>query len=168
MDAHPTALLIDRALIYASLYELSAVIFGSEGLARQSTGESRDEFDELRIRHEVGQATKLLIEAAVVMRNLMDGERWPLDVIHEMRTERRPERTVGTIRLPSGESKALSFREACNKLIHAKRVSFGMRDLPSKTPYFDGTAELHGSLKDQEWVVELDLSDFIRMAVRQL
>lgn len=91
MNAHPTALLIDRPLIYSSLYDLAAVVFGSEGLAKQSTGDDRDEFDKLRVQHEVGQATKLLIEIAVVLRNLIDGERWPLDVIHEMRVVGRPE-----------------------------------------------------------------------------
>jgi hypothetical protein len=168
MDAHPTALLIERPLIYSSLYDLAAVVFGSEGLAKQSNGDSRDEFDKLRIRHEVGQATKLLIEVAVVLRNLLDGEQWPLDVIHEMRVERRPEKPVGLLRTSNGKETSLNFREACNKLIHAQRVSFGMRDLPGKTAYLDGTAELHGTKSGQIWVVKLQLSDFIRMAVRQL
>ena len=168
MDAHPTSLLIDRALIYSSLYDLAAVVFGSEGLARQSTGEDRDEFEKLRIRHEIGQATKLLIEVAVVLRNLLDGEQWPLDVIHEMRVERRPERNVGVLQSANREETALSFREACNKLIHAQRVSFGMRELPGKTACLDGTAELNGTRAGQSWVAKIELSEFIRMAVRQL
>lgn len=168
MDAHPTALLIDRPLIYSSLYDLAAVVFGSEGLAKQSTGDVRDEFDKLRIRHEVGQATKLLIEIAVVLRNLIDGEQWPLDVIHEMRVERRPEENVGVLHSKGAAESALTFREACNKLIHAQRVSFGMQDLPEKTPFLNGTAELHGTRDKREWVAKIDLSKFIRMAVRQL
>jgi hypothetical protein len=168
MEAHPTSLLIDRALIYSSLYDLAAVAFGSEGLARQSTGADRDEFDKLRIRHEVGQATKLLIEVAVLLRNMLDGEQWPQDIIHEMRVERRPERSVGQLQAANGTGTALSFREACNKLIHAQRVSFGMRDLPGKTPYLDGTAELHGTKSGQAWIAKIDLSEFVRMAVRQL
>jgi hypothetical protein len=47
MQAFPTALLIERPLIYSSLYDLAAVVFGSEGLARLSTGDDRDEFDKL-------------------------------------------------------------------------------------------------------------------------
>ena len=167
MDAHPTSLLIDRALIYSSLYDLAAVVFGSEGIAQQSTGDDRDEFDKLRIRHEIGQATKLLIEVAVVLRNLLDGEQWPLDVIHELRVERRPERDVGTLETASKET-TLSFREACNKLIHAKRVSFGIRELSGKTGCLDGTAKLHGTKAGHDWVARIELSEFIRMAVRQL
>lgn len=53
MQAFSTGLLIDRPLIYATLYDLAAVVFGSEGLARLSTGDDRDEFDKLRVRHEI-------------------------------------------------------------------------------------------------------------------
>jgi hypothetical protein len=168
MDAHPTALLIDRPLIYSSLYDLAAVVFGSEGLAKQSTGDHRDEFDKLRVQHEVGQATKLLIEIAVVLRNLIDGERWPLDVIHEMRVEGRPEQPVGVLRAEGVSDAVLAFREACNKLIHAQRISFGMQDLAGKMPFLNGIVELHGTKAKQNWVAEIDLSKFIRMAVRQL
>ncbi len=168
MEAHPTSLLIDRALIYSSLYDLAAVVFGSEGLAQQSTGDDRDEFDKLRIRHEIGRATKLLIEVAVVLRNLLDGEQWPLDVIHEMRVDARPEQTVGTLQTANRDEAELAFREACNKLIHAQRVSFGIRALPGRTGYLDGTAELHGTKAGQAWVAKINLSAFIRMAVRQL
>ncbi|MFP3693475.1 hypothetical protein, partial [Burkholderia sp. SIMBA_048] len=71
MQAFPTAMLIEQPLIYASLYDLAAVVFGSEGIARLSTNDERDEFDKLRVRHEIAQATKLLIEVAVVFRNLL-------------------------------------------------------------------------------------------------
>jgi hypothetical protein len=168
MDARPTALLIDRPLIYSSLYDLAAVVFGSEGLAKQSTGYGRDEFDKLRVQHEVGRATKLLIEIAVVLRNLIDGERWPLDVIHEMRVEGRPEEPVGELRAEVGPGAALSFREACNKLIHAQRISFGMQDLAGKMSFLNGVVELRGTKAKQHWVAQIDLSKFIRMAVRQL
>lgn len=168
MNPHPTSFLIDQSLIYSSLYDLAAVLSGSEGLARRSTGNARDELDKLRIRHEVGQATKLLIEVAVVLRNLLDGENWPLDVIHEMRVERRPERNVGVLqRLDRGET-ALSFRDACNKLIHSQRISFGMEELPGKTRYLDGTVEVYGSKAGQDWIAKIDLFEFVRMAVRQL
>lgn len=168
MDALPTAVLIERPLIHATLYDLAAVVFGSEGLAHLSTGDDRDEFDKLRVRHEIAKATKLLIEVAVVLRNLLDGERWPLDPVHEGRIDRRPEQSVGVLHVAGAAESSLSFREACNKLIHAKRVSFGMSDLPEKMAYLDGTAELHGAKGDKDWVAHIDLSAFIRMAVRQL
>jgi len=168
MDAHPTALLIDRPLIYSSLYDLATVVFGSEGLAKQSTGDHRDEFDKLRIRHEVGQATKLLIEIAVVLRNLIDGEQWPLDVIHEIRVEGRPEQSVGILRGEGLPDAALAFREACNKLIHAQRISFGMQELAGKVAFLNGVVQLHGEKTKKNWLAEIDLSKFIRMAVRQL
>lgn len=168
MDAHPPALLIDRPLIYSSLYDLAAVVFGSEGLAKLSTGDNHDEFDRLRVQHEVGQATKLLIEIAVVLRNLIDGEQWPLDVIHQMRVEGRPEEPVGVLRAEGVPDSALAFREACNKLIHAQRISFGMQDLPGKMAFLNGIVELHGKKAKQNWVAQIELSKFIKMAVRQL
>lgn len=168
MQAFPTALLIERPLIYSSIYDLAAVVFGSEGLARLSTGDDRDEFDKLRVRHEVGQATKLLIEVAVVLRNLLDGDNWPLDVIHETRVDGRPETDVGVIREEKKKETSLRFRDACNKLIHAKQISFGMATLPGRMNFLDGTVELHGDWQGKDWVAKVRLADFIRMAVRQL
>jgi len=168
MQALPTALLLERPLIYSSLYDLAAVVFGSEGLARLSTGDDRDEFEKLRVRHEVAQATKLLIEVAVVLRNLLDGGNWPLDVIHESRMDIRTEITVGVIREGIKEQKSLRFRDACNKLIHAKHISFGMSTMADRMSFLDGTVELHGDWNGTDWGAKLILADFIRMAVRQL
>jgi len=168
MQAFPTALLIERPLIYSSLYDLAAVVFGSEGLARLSTGDDRDEFDKLRVRHEVAQATKLLIEVAVILRNLLDGRNWPLDAIHETRVDGRPETHVGVIWEEAKMETSLGFRDACNKLIHAKQISFGMAALPDRMNFLDGTVELHGDWQGKDWVAKVRLADFIRMAVRQL
>ena len=164
----PTPLLIERTLIHASLYDLAAVVFGSEGIASLSTGEDLDEFDKLRVRHEITQATKLLIEIAVVLRNLLDSGNWPLDEIHGTRVANRPETEVGVILEESKQETSLRFREACNKIIHAKKISFGMRSLPEQMDFLDGTVELHGDRQGRSWVAKIRLADFIRMAVRQL
>lgn len=164
----PTPLLIERTLIHASLYDLAAVVFGSEGLACLSTGENHDEFDKLRVRHEITQATKLLIEIAVVLRNLLDSGNWPLDEIQGMGVENRPKTEVGVILEESKQEASLGFRDACNKIIHAKKVAFGMRTLPEKMDFLDGTVELHGDWQGRSWVAKIRLADFIRMAARQL
>lgn len=168
MPAVPTTLLIDTSQIFASLYHLAAVIFGSQGLANLSTGDDRDEFDRLRVRHETGQATKLLIETAVVLRNFIDSGNWPRDVIHESRIERRPETNVGTIKNGNEKIINLDFREACNKIIHAKHISFGLSDNSERLRHLNGVVKLHGDRQSKEWVAEIILADFIRMAVRQL
>ena len=168
MEAWSTTLLIERPLVYATIYELSAIVFGSEGLALRSTGDDRDEFDKLRVRHEVAQATKLLIEIAVVMRNFIDNESWPTDPIHDIRVNRRPEVNVGVVRIQSQSDKELTFRDACNKLIHADRVSFGMTSLSGKMDFLDGTVEVHGKKGKDLWIANIEISDFVRMAVRQL
>jgi hypothetical protein len=94
MEEFPTTILIERPLILATIYELSTIVFGSEGLAQLSNGDSRDEFDKLRVRHEVAKASKLLIEIAVVLRNLIDSPSWPIDSIHEIRVKDRPEEKI--------------------------------------------------------------------------
>lgn len=168
MQVLPTSFLIERPLIYASLYDLAAVVFSSESLAKLSTGDDRDEFDKLRVRHEIAKATKLLIEVAVVMRNLIDSQDWPQDVIHEARIARRPETKVGALSEAGKNESELSFREACNKLIHAEKVSFGMSSSQDKLSHLDGTVELHGRKNRQPWVAKIQVADFIRMAVRQM
>lgn len=168
MDAFPTSLLIERPLIYASIYELSAIVFGSEGLAKLSTGDNRDEFDKLRVRHEIAQASKLLIEIAVILRNFIDSGKWPIDPIHAISVEECPEMKVGKIKEEGKEDKELSFRQACNKLIHSERLSFGMQSLPGKMDFLDGSVELHGKREGQAWTANINVSKFVRMAVRQL
>lgn len=168
MQAFPTALLIERQFIFSSLYDLASIVFSSEGLARLSTGDDRDEFDKLRVRHEVAKATKMLIEVAVILRNLPDGGYWPMDAIHEARLDRRPETDVGVIKEGEKPEKSINFRVACNKLIHAKKISFGMTTLEERMKFLDGTVELHGDLQGNAWVAKLRLAEFIRMAVRQL
>ncbi len=167
MQPFSTALLIERPLIYATQYELASIVFSSKALADLSNGDDRDEFEQLRVRHEIAMATKLLIELAVIMRNLLDGDSWPMDGIHETRVESRPETPVGKL-LAAGKTSQLPFREACNKLIHSERVSFGMADLPGKMAHLDGTVEVHGRKNSKEWIATIQVADFIRMATRQL
>ena len=167
MQPFSTALLIERPLIHATLYELASVVFSSKALAELSSGDNRDEFELLRVRHEIAMVTKLLIEVAVILRNLLDGDSWPMDVIHETRVESRPEIPVGKL-LQAGNETELPFREACNKLIHSERVSFGMSDVPGKMAHLDGTVEVHGRKGSKEWIATIRVADFIRMATRQL
>lgn len=167
MEEFPTTVLIERPLILATIYELSTIVFGSEGLAQLSNGDSRDEFDKLRVRHEVAKASKLLIEIAVVLRNLTDSPSWPIDSIHEIRVKDRPEESFGTL-VTNEKNSELSFRETCNKLIHAESISFGMSSIPNKMDYLDGTVTILGKKQKKPWVAKVELSTFIRMAVRQL
>jgi hypothetical protein len=168
MPALSTALLIERPLIYSSLYDLATVVFASQGLSKLSTSDENDEFDKLRLRHEVAKATKILIEIAVVLRNLSDGGNWPMDVIHEARVSARLESSVGILQENGKPDIDLRFREACNKLIHADCFEFGMSSVEGKMAFLNGLVQLHGKRSTRTWVAEIRISDFIRMAVRQL
>lgn len=168
MEKFSTPLLIERPLIYASIYQLSTIVFGSEGLAKLSTGGNHDEFDSLRVRHEVAQASKLLIEIAVVLRNLMDSSTWPMDPIHDIRVENHPELSTGVLTQVGKKPEELSFRGSCNKLIHADQISFGMSSLEGKLDFLDGTVMLYGKRGKHNWAANINVSKFVRMAVRQL
>lgn len=168
MEVIPTSLLIEKHQMQATLYELSTIVFGSEGLAKLSTGDDKDEFDSLRVHHEVSRASKLLIEIAVILRNLIDNSFWPKDILHKIRIESRNELSVGIICEANKAEKPLSFRQACNKIIHAESISFGMKEIPSKMRCLDGKVELHGKRNETTWIASIEVADFIRMAVRQL
>lgn len=167
MQPLSTALLIERPLIHATLYELASIVFSSKALAELSSGDDRDEFERLRVRHEIAMATKLLVEVAVILRNLLDGDSWPMDVIHATHVESRPEVPVGEL-VQVDKTTELPFREACNKLIHSERISFGMSDVPGKMAHLDGIVEAHGRKGSKKWVATIRVADFIRMATRQL
>lgn len=167
MHSLSTALLIERPLIRATLYELATIVFSSKPLAELSSGDDGDEFQRLRVRHEVAMASKLLIEIAVILRNLLDSGSWPLDVIHETHVGSRPEIPVGKL-AQVGTMTELSFREACNKLIHSESISFGMSEVPGKMAHLDGVVEVQGRKGSKTWVATIRVAEFIRMATRQL
>lgn len=43
-----------------------------------------------------------------------------------------------------------------------------MAQLSGRLNYLDGSVELHGDWNGKDWVAQVLLADFIRMAVRQL
>lgn len=67
--------------------------------------------------------------------------------------------------LTQESSAPLDFREACNKIIHAKRVHFDIA-VHEKTgvDYLNPVVYLYGSKGEKEWKATLDITQFCRAA----
>lgn len=63
------------------------------------------------------------------------------------------------------ETEELDFKEACNKIIHAKKVHFDVGDnSTNKIQYLNPFLYLYGSYHKKEWKVILDIVEFCRAA----
>lgn len=62
-------------------------------------------------------------------------------------------------------SRQLDFREACNKIIHAKRVHFdGDLDPMTKSEYLNPVVYLYGYKSQQPWKATVDIITFCKAA----
>lgn len=124
--------LIDVAGLRRDLYRLVVLLLADESVAEV------DAFRDLADAHHEAEVNRLLIWVAIAVRQLLDindatakqacGQLWP--------------------DLRNATSKDLTFREACNKIIHAVEiVPYRLGDDPGTIPdraRYDGTITIRG------------------------
>lgn len=159
-----------------NLLYLSGILAGCENVIRYMAREGRnvegwDQRDHplelLFDDHCVGEISRLLIEVAVTIRMLDD-----MAGAHVVSIGF----DIGTLDDGSGR-RALSLREACNKIIHATSVAFDLgggcttyvskagEELTECITYVRPTTlELRGAKGDNVWSAELDIMPFIKAA----
>lgn len=144
------------------LYMLGCIFFASPGFG---SGAYRYEFNyDLRLRFQEAEANTLLVSIAAAVRRrtelLDDFERSqiaqvaPASVGSLVKDIRQKERSVD-----------LSFREACNKIIHAKQIKF---DYDERTCRRGGvlnpTVHCYGTHGKLEWKASIQIYSFIKAA----
>ena len=145
--------LFQLASIFVASAELSRISAGNQGISR------------LRSMFEQSEAARRLIAAAVFIRGKLDSR----CVLRPNELERAEKADVGVLIADlskPAEKLTLSFREACNKIIHATAV-----DLASHTPddgdavaMLSTTVTLLGSKRPKEWRAELNIVRFVNVA----
>jgi len=71
---------------------------------------------------------------------------------------------VSNLETPT-EPESLSFKEACNKIIHAKKVHFdGNIDQKTKAEYINPIIHLYGDKGGKEWKATLEVVEFCKAA----
>lgn len=156
-------LIIDAGNLRRDLYLLLACVLASKRYAEQSNGTDYDSLQTLRDEHEQAEVGRLLLSIAVRVRALDDRGQIPAAVV------RRGCGSLGTGR----ERTTLVLREACNKVVHARKVQFTVShsdafdaSLPSPTSeHMEVTMLLHGSKNRKTWRASLDLLKFVRSVI---
>ena len=74
-----------------------------------------------------------------------------------------PKDIVGKLKEGTNQSKDLTFREACNKIVHA--IKFSPKTLPNNKPargqYYLPKINLEGTKDKTKWKVELDINKYV-------
>ena len=114
--------------------------------------------------NEKSEISRLLINIATYYRVKYDDGSWE----HARWLHTEEYKGVGTLiddlRDPK-TSRQLDFRDACNKIVHAKRVHFdGGTDQSTKSEYLNPIVYLYGSKSQLEWRATLDIIVFCKAA----
>jgi len=156
-----------KELLDLDLFHLLVVFLGSKAVARAADGQTRHPFAAMARSFERSEAARLLISVAVRVRGILDtspSAEWEL--------KRTAPRSVGTLSVVVSDSgrrarSALTFREACNKIIHARHITFDSR-LSGRTlhPHIGPIVYLYGDQRGQEWKATLRIPEFVECAYR--
>ena len=141
---------------FLELHRLLAIIFVSKSFAelRTGTGEKWEAIDHLQ-QFEGDEITRILLAVAITARVIDDRNNKVLDLVA---------RDCGTLVDTDAKGAAetgLSLREACNKIIHAKKVRFDTSELDTTQTYLNPVIYLYGERrKGQEWKAVLNVVTF--------
>ena len=160
LQGHP----IDTITLEREVYWLATVFAASSTLHQLAPDEDDNELDKLRLHFEISEASRLLISVGVMIRNLMDAKSPEMLELYI----RKKDMIVGHYTIgKKRRKKELTFREACNKLIHALRINFDMAGRnKKKLGYLRPKVYLYGEFRDEGWRAVLDVTKFIKIAYR--
>ncbi|MDP9193253.1 MAG: hypothetical protein M3P06_16265 [Acidobacteriota bacterium] len=148
---------------FLDVYRLLSHVLASAELAALEDGSSQRPLAAFVTAHEKPEISRLLVSIAASYRIKFDDGSWEHGFwLH------RDASTVGTlvenVDAPENE-KALTFREACNKIIHAQRVHFDTASHPvTQAQFLNPMVHLYGSKAGSSWKSSLHLVQFCRAA----
>lgn len=153
---------IDSTAAREKLYTILALFLASPGIAEECDDHVGCPFRSLLDDHEKQLITRLLIEAAVLIR-LKD------DLFKQQHgiTSGAYNKHVGFLFSPSKNSDAvdLNLRASCNKIIHAKLLNFDVNhENPVYSRHLNPTVYLHGVYKKVPWYAELNIKLWVAEA----
>jgi hypothetical protein len=150
---------IDTITLEREIYFLAVLFNASESLHKSDDNEDNDGIDRLRSHFETSEASRALVSVAVMLRNQMD---WMRDEQVDLLLTKEA-RIVGSYSKP--KVRDLSFRDACNKIIHVRDIEFDIHQTtPSRSGFLRPLVKLSGEFQGEEWTVKIDINRFIRVA----
>jgi hypothetical protein len=145
---------IEASYIDLELYRLVATVLASPLLAESARNDAFGRrFESLRI-FEFSEVSRILVSVAAVVRNELEGR-------SSIELQRPVGRLITNLEKPL-ESKPLTFKESCNKILHAKIVQPETTELKDGdiAPALQPLVNLFGERGKQEWKAVLDIRQF--------
>jgi hypothetical protein len=158
------AFLHESPFLDLEIYRLMTILESSTALADYG-GTYEGDWDKVEYlrRSEFPEVSRIVVSLAAIIRAALDAD--PQLYAGSLELESEIERPVGVL-MPDATRpdawESLEFREACNKVIHAKRVD------PKRTVdtgALTGELILHGDYREKDWQARLDLREFALAAL---
>lgn len=154
---------IDSASANEKLYVILSLFLASRGISDECNDEIGCPFRTLLDSHEEELLTRLLIESAVLIRMKDD-----LFQKNHGISSHASLVTVGSLfKKEKSEQTDLNLRESCNKIIHAKQLTFDRdREEEIYRSCLNPRIYLYGSKDNKNWKAELDIKRWVAQASR--
>lgn len=145
---------IDGTSLEDMVYRVIAII-GSSKFLYDNFRDDGYLFDRMK-EIEMAKLSELLIAIAIICRSLIDSS---ID-----KSITRKDEIVGTI-TENEIDKLLTFRESCNKIVHAREINFDIEENQSiRDGFLNHFIYLYGNMGDTEWKATIDLIKFCKQA----
>ena len=152
----------DEDTLRLDLYRLLSCFYASADFARLALREgSREKVAELAGDYQEFEVTRLLVTIAATVRVVQDRDK---DIVPNVKTK------CGSLFPDAGsrKSKPLSLRDACNKIIHARKFNFDVRKIRIRDGHItriqhalNPVMHLYGEQDGVHWKATLDILGFV-------
>jgi len=146
-------------------YRLLNVVMADEAISRLATA-TGDVLVDLRDQFVEDELIHLLISTAIMNRSHddhMDGPRKDTAELSFALVALACGRLVTDVGGSKEEDVELSFREACNKIIHAEHITVEVQNAENVAfPFLPMTVELRGTQRKKPWLAFVDVPNYVR------
>jgi hypothetical protein len=151
------------------IYRLVSILAVSPALAEFEGSESDKRRLEFLRNWERPEVSRIVVSLAAIIRSSLDAHSVGGGFYTGTLEGEALARQVSTLFPDEGNphlKEPLCFREACNKVLHADRVDFETKAVPSAAPApLTGRLILYGRRSKKEWRAELDLKEYASSAL---
>lgn len=144
-------------VVLIELHRLLAIFLSSKNFAELNTNADLYETEISILQScELDEITRILLNIAITARVIDDRENQVF--------ERLINCDCGTLYI-DGKDIGLTLREACNKIIHAKKIHFDLDKAGNGENYLNPIIYLYGYHYKTEWKAELKIIEFTKLYV---
>lgn len=165
--------MLNSEIVFRDTYRLLCLYMADKAIFEMTPpdqqvwgGSQRSEEPLFRLRHHLieDEINHTLINLAICNRTHMELKK-------ERHGREYPDSVCGKLIENNDEdmAKDLTFREACNKIIHAKRISGTFMESGTVKGFSGENAPMHhelwlsGNYNKKDWIAELDVFEFLRV-----